>query len=34
MHIKSLDATDNQIINILHEDARMGYTEIGDKVGL
>ncbi len=34
MHIDSLDMIDNQIINLLLEDARIGYTEIGDRVGL
>lgn len=34
MHIDSLDAIDNQIINLLLDDARIGYTEIGAKVGL
>lgn len=34
MHIASLDAIDNQIINLLLEDARIGFTEIGDQVGL
>lgn len=34
MHIDSLDAIDNQIINLLLDDARMGYSEIGAKVGL
>lgn len=34
MHIDSLDAIDNQIINLLLDDARMGYSEIGEKVGL
>lgn len=34
MHIDSLDTIDNQIINLLLENARMGYSEIGDRVGL
>ena len=34
MHIASLDAIDNQIINLLLKDARIGFTEIGDQVGL
>jgi DNA-binding Lrp family transcriptional regulator len=34
MHIDSLDTIDNQIINLLLEDARMGYSEIGERVGL
>ena len=34
MHIDSLDTIDNKIINLLLEDARMGYSEIGERVGL
>ena len=34
MHIDSLDKVDNQILNLLLEDARMGFTEIGNIVGL
>lgn len=34
MHIESLDMIDNQIINLLLRDGRMGYSEIGEKVGL
>lgn len=34
MWIKSLDGMDNKIINLLLENARMSYSEIGDIVGL
>lgn len=34
MHIDSLDTIDNQIINLLLNNARMGYSDIGDQVGL
>ena len=34
MYIDSLDKVDNQILNLLLEDARMGFTEIGKIVGL
>ena len=34
MYIDSLDKVDNQILNLLLEDARMGFTEIGNIVGL
>lgn len=34
MHINGLDEIDNQIINLLIEDARLTYSEIGEKVGL
>ena len=34
MWIKGLDGTDNKIINLLLEDGRMSYSEIGNVVGL
>ena len=34
MYIDSLDKVDNQILNLLLEDARMGFTEIGNIVVL
>ena len=34
MHINGLDEIDNQIINLLIADARLTYSEIGDKVGI
>ena len=34
MHINGLDEIDNQIINLLITDARLTYSEIGDKVGI
>ena len=34
MHINGLDEIDNQIINLLIADARLTYSEIGEKVGL
>ena len=34
MWIKGLDGTDNKIINLLLEDGRMSYSEIGSIVGL
>ncbi len=34
MHINGLDEIDNQIINLLIEDARLTYSEIGERVGL
>ena len=34
MHINGLDEIDNQIINLLVADARLTYSEIGDKVGI
>jgi DNA-binding Lrp family transcriptional regulator len=34
MHINGLDEIDNQIVNLLIEDARLTYSEIGEKVGL
>ena len=34
MHIDGIDETDNQIIDILMENARLSYSEIGARVGL
>ena len=34
MHIKGIDEIDNEIINLLLKDARMSYSDIGEKVGL
>ena len=34
MHINGLDEIDNQIINLLITDARLTYSEIGEKVGI
>ena len=34
MHINGLDEMDNQIINLLIADARLTYSEIGEKVGI
>lgn len=34
MHINGLDEKDNQIVNLLIENARLSYSEIGEKVGL
>lgn len=34
MYINGLDEKDNQIINLLIQDARLTYSEIGDRVGL
>lgn len=34
MHINGLDEIDNQIVNLLIEDAKLTYSEIGEKVGL
>lgn len=34
MHINGLDEIDNQIINLLISDARLTYSEIGEKVGI
>lgn len=34
MHINGIDEKDNEIINILLEDGRMSYSDIGEKVGL
>ncbi len=34
MHLKELDDIDNAIINLLLSDARLSYSEVGEKVGL
>ena len=34
MYIKGLDGPDNQILNLLLQDARLTYSEIGERVGL
>lgn len=34
MHINGLDDKDNQIVNLLIQDARLTYSEIGEIVGL
>lgn len=34
MHINGIDEKDNDIINLLLKDARMSYSDIGEKVGL
>ena len=34
MHINGIDKIDNEIINLLLEDARMSYSDIGEKVNL
>ena len=34
MHINGIDKKDNEIINLLLKDARMTYSDIGEKVGL
>ena len=34
MHINGLDEIDNRIINLLIADARLTYSEIGEKVGI
>ena len=34
MHINGIDEKDNEIINLLLKDARMSYSDIGEKVGL
>ena len=34
MYISGIDKKDNEIINILLEDGRMSYSDIGEKVGL
>lgn len=34
MQINGIDEKDNQIINLLHRNARMTYSEIGKQVGL
>ena len=34
MKLNGLDEKDNQIVNLLLENARMSYSDIGDVVGL
>ena len=34
MQINGIDEIDNQIVNLLRENARLSYSEIGEKVGL
>ena len=34
MHISGIDDKDNKIVNLLLEDGRMSYSDIGEKVGL
>lgn len=34
MHINGIDEKDNEIINLLLKDARMSYSDIGEKIGL
>ncbi len=34
MKLNGLDEKDNQIVNLLLENARMSYSDIGGKVGL
>ena len=34
MKIEGIDEIDNMILDVIKEDARLGYTEIGNKVGL
>lgn len=34
MHIEGLDALDNKILEVIKEDARLSYSEIGSRVGL
>ena len=34
MHINGIDEKDNEIINLLLKDARISYSDIGEKVGL
>ena len=34
MKINGIDEKDNQIINLLLEDSRMSYSDIGDRIGL
>ena len=34
MHINGIDEKDNEIVNLLLKDARMSYSDIGEKVGL
>ena len=34
MHIEGLDELDNKILNVIKENARLSYSEIGEKVGV
>ena len=34
MQINGIDEKDNQIVNLLLEDGRMSFTDIGDRIGL
>lgn len=34
MYIKGIDEIDNRIVNLLLDDGRMSYSDIGEKVGL
>ena len=34
MHINGIDEKDNEIINILLNDARISYSAIGERIGL
>ena len=34
MHINGINEKDNEIINLLLKDARMSYSDIGEKIGL
>lgn len=34
MHINGIDEKDNEIINLLLKNARMSYSDIGEKIGL
>ena len=34
MYIEGLDVLDNMILNVIKENARMSYSEIGEKVGV
>ena len=34
MKINGIDEKDNQIINLLLEDSRMSYSDIGDRIGM
>ena len=34
MHINGIDEKDNELINLLLKDARMSYSDMGEKIGL
>lgn len=34
MHINGIDEKDNEIVNLLLKDARMSYSDLGEKIGL